>query len=102
MIGTFSSLYLFTTDFLHRMQTGDLSWHSLGYIFILGVMGTSVANILYYRLVQKISPINASLVTFLMPLVALGWGWLDGEPLGFLHIASMLVILSGVYLVLLN
>jgi drug/metabolite transporter (DMT)-like permease len=41
----------------------------------------------------------ASMNTYLMPLMAIFWGWLDGEPIGWPHFISLFVILIGVYLV---
>jgi len=99
MLGALSAIYLSGTDFLSRMHNEPRAWQSLGYVFILGAVGTSVANTLYYRLVQRISPVNASLVTFFIPIVAVGWGYLAGEPVGWTHFASMLLILAGVYIV---
>jgi drug/metabolite transporter (DMT)-like permease len=99
MLGSLSAIYLCESDFLSRMHTQPLAWHSLGYVFILGAVGTSIANTLYYRLVQRISPVNASLVTFFIPIVAVAWGYLAGESVGWAHFASMLLILAGVYVV---
>jgi len=49
-------------------------------------------------LVQLSSPIFTSSVTYLIPLVAMGWGFLDGEDLRLIHLLGMAIILSGVYI----
>jgi drug/metabolite transporter (DMT)-like permease len=37
--------------------------------------------------------------TYLIPLMAIFWGWMDGEHIGIMHFVSLIVILIGVYLV---
>ncbi|MEL6673593.1 MAG: DMT family transporter [Bacteroidota bacterium] len=75
------------------------AWTSLGYIFILGAMGTAIALVLFYRLVQITEPIFSSSVTYVIPIVALALGLMDGETITAGQIGFMLVILAGVYLV---
>lgn len=72
--------------------------HSTLFIMILGMIGTGIANILYYQLIQITSPLFASSVTYFIPIVAMSWGMLDGESLNFMQLVGAGVILSGVYL----
>jgi drug/metabolite transporter (DMT)-like permease len=72
--------------------------HATLFIVILGMVGTGIANILYFQLVQITSPLFASSVTYFIPLVALSWGLLDGENLSFLQLLGTGIILCGVYL----
>ena len=65
---------------------------------ILAVMGTAVANMLFYRLTQRTDAVFASITTYLMPLVALTWGFADGESITWTYWLSMAIILLGVYL----
>ena len=65
---------------------------------ILGVLGSAVATILLYMLVQRAGGLFASLVTYGIPFVALAWGFSDGESIGWLKIFCLLLILLGVYL----
>lgn len=92
-------LYLFTTDFTERFVSVPGAFSSLGYIAILASLGTTFSVILFNRLIQQSGPLFASSVTYIIPVVALGWGIMDGEPLGPLHIVGMGAILAGVYLV---
>ena len=89
---------LFSTDFLLRVQTNPQSWRALGFLMILAVMGTAVANMLFYRLTQRTDAVFASITTYLMPLVALTWGFADGESITWTYWLSMAIILLGVYL----
>ena len=45
------------------------------------------------------SPLFASAVTYLMPIVAIFWGVIDGEVLTPKQYVATVIILSGVYLV---
>lgn len=72
---------------------------SFGYIAILALAGTALANILYFWLTQQTTALFASSVTYLMPLVAVGWGLVDHEILTVYHLLCGLLILAGVYLV---
>ena len=76
-----------------------MQWQGLGYVATLGIVGTAIAMILYYKLLQITSAIFASTVTYLMPVVAVIWGLIDGERLTLVHAAGGLLILLGVYLI---
>lgn len=65
---------------------------------LLGVIGSALATLLFYLLVQKASGLFASLVTYGIPFVALFWGFIDGEPISLAALACLAVILAGVYL----
>jgi drug/metabolite transporter (DMT)-like permease len=67
------------------------------YIFILGVLGTGIANILFFKLIQIATPVFATSVTYLIPIVAIGWGLLDGEILTAVQILGAFVVLLGIY-----
>ena len=67
------------------------------YIAILGILGTGIANIVFFRLIQMSSPVFASSVTYLIPIVACIWGLLDNESLSLAQGFGALVILIGVY-----
>ncbi|RED44585.1 EamA-like transporter family protein [Winogradskyella eximia] len=68
------------------------------YITILAVFGTAIAKVLFFKLVQLSTPVFASSVTYIMPIVALGWGILDGETFSFIQGLAALLVLVGVYL----
>lgn len=65
---------------------------------ILGIIGTAVASIIFYRLVQLSGPLFASLVTYGIPFVAIGWGVVYGEKINIAQVAALAIILGGVYL----
>ena len=91
-------VYLFTTDFTHRMQTDPFAWTALGYVAILAIFGTVVASVFFFMLVQWTNPLFSSMVTYLIPIIALAWGVIDGEMITIWHFIGMGLILSGIYL----
>ncbi len=90
---------LLFTDFftLERFSNPNLP-SALLYITILSVLGTALAKVIFFKLVQISTPVFASSVTYIMPIVALIWGVLDGEAFSFIQGLAALLILVGVYL----
>lgn len=93
------SFYLFSTDFIPKLQTHPSAHSALIYVIILAVFGTAVAVILFNYLVRITSAVYASTVTYLIPVTAIFWGFLRNENINWLHFASMGIILTGVYLI---
>ncbi len=99
IVGIPGLIFLLTgTDFLHRLDTQAGALTGLGYVAILSLGGTVIASVLFFHLVKKTSAIFSSTVAYLMPVVALGWGMLDGEIMTIFHLAGILLIMAGVYL----
>lgn len=99
LIGPLAFVYLFGfTDFTHKLQTQDGAWKAFGFVTLLGLMSTAVATILFNKLVKITTPLFASSVTYLLPIVGVGWGMLDGERLQPLHFIGMAAIIGGVYI----
>lgn len=71
---------------------------SIFYVFLLSLFGTAIAKVLFNNLVQISTPVFASSVTYMMPIVALFWGLLDNEVFSFWQGIATLIILGGVYL----
>lgn len=72
---------------------------SLLYVAILGVIGTGAALIIFNKLIQISDPVFSTSVTYLIPIVALGWGILDGEKFTLVQLFSGFIILAGVMIV---
>jgi len=92
-------LLLGFTDFTTRLFTLPGALQAIGYVAILGVFSTAIALVLFNRLIQIAGPLVASSVTYMMPVVSVMWGIIDGEPMGAGRIFGLLGILAGVYLV---
>ena len=88
------------TDFFRTFDLkNEILVRSLGYLAILSIVGTGIAKTIYNKLVQVSDPVFSSSVTYIIPLVAIFWGVLDGEKLSTLQIFGGVVILLGLYLV---
>lgn len=98
MVGVLSSSYLIYSGFFETMKTHPQAWESLGYLTILATMGTMVASILFFKLIKNTNALFASTLSYLIPIVAVGWGVLDGEIITVWHWLGMAIILSGVYI----
>lgn len=96
--GGLSLLILLTSDFFSR-ATRPSEWPALLALLTLGVLGSGLMSVIFNRVVQLASPLFASSVTYLIPIVALLWGVLDGEQIYAVQYAGMAVCLAGVYLV---
>jgi len=88
---------LYFTDFSAKMNL-QATQHAMFFVMILGIVGTGVANVIFYKLIQISTPIFASSVTYLIPIVACLWGILDNEMLNPLQFIGAFIILIGVYL----
>lgn len=71
---------------------------SMVYITILSFFGTALAKVLFNKLVQMSTAVFASSVTYVITIVALFWGVLDGESFSFIQVIASIIILIGVYL----
>lgn len=98
-VGPVSGVYLFSTDFVLKLNTVPMAWQSLGYVCLLGTLGTSLSIILFNVLIKNTSSIFGASVTYLMPIVAIMWGVSDGESVLPIHIICTIIILLGVYMV---
>ena len=70
---------------------------ALGAVAALGVGGTALALILYFRMLSVHGASRSSLVTYLVPLTALLYGaFLLGEPIHANAIVGLLLIMGGI------
>jgi len=94
-----SFLILVFSGFFNDLEATPHTLKSLSYLSILTVLGTAIAIILYYKLIQNTTPVFASSVTYLLPLIAVVWGLLDGERFSIWYVFGGLLILWGIYLI---
>ena len=93
-------IILFFSDFLFSEFTSNpLIIESIIYIIILALFGTAIAKVLYIKLLAISTPVFSVSTTYLMPIVAIFWGLLDGEIFQPIQFVGTLIILMGVYLV---
>jgi len=92
-------LFGFTGIWEAEVIRGPHFWSSLGYLVILAILGTCVAKVMFNRLIQISTPVFSVSVTYLIPVVGVAWGLLDGERFQLIQLLAAIVILLGVYLV---
>lgn len=74
--------------------------HALAALVLgLGVLGTGLAYLIYYYMVQHLGAVGASGATYLPAVVALLIGASVGEPVTPLEIIALVLILGGVALI---
>ncbi|WCC44919.1 EamA family transporter [Tenacibaculum finnmarkense] len=94
-----ASLVLLFSDFFTSVKLNDQTTTAFGYITVLAVVGTGIAKVLYNKMVHLTTPVFASSVTYLIPIVAVFWGVTDGEKLSLVQLSVGGIILFGVWLV---
>ena len=93
-------IVLFFSDFPFSDFTSDpLILESIVYIVILALFGTAIAKVMYIKLLAISTPVFSVSTTYLMPVVAIFWGLLDGEEFKLTQFIGTSIILIGVYLV---
>ena len=71
---------LFFTDFFTMKTFNHPHFNeSVFYVVFLSLFGTAIAKVLFSKLIQISSPIFASSVAYIMPIIAVSWGLFDGE-----------------------
>jgi len=92
----FSIIGFFSTGIIETIQTNSLAMNGLTYVFILSIVGTALAVLLFNRIIAYSSALFASSVTYFIPIVAVMIGFGFGESITIWQVISMLVILFGV------
>jgi drug/metabolite transporter (DMT)-like permease len=98
MVLPMATIYLFAfTRFSFKIVHMQGAWLPACYIATLGVVGTALALIIFNTMVKLVSPVFASTVTYLIPIVAIGWGVWDGESLLPWHYFGIAAVILGVW-----
>lgn len=90
-----SVIALVFAGFFNNLQVNSGLWEGLGFVSLLSIFGTGLAMMLNYKLLSVSTPLFASTVTLLMPVVAIVWGLLDGEKLTLMQGFGGVIILAG-------
>ena len=99
-IGPIAGLLLFfQTGFTNNLINNDPNYLNFIFINILGILGSGLAFWVFNLLIKETSSVFASSVTYLIPVVAIFWGVIDGESFGIVQFYLCLVIFCGIYLI---
>jgi len=98
--GPVALTYLFGfSDFTSHFNSHPDAIASLGYVSILAIVGTALSVIAFNVLIREAGAVFASTCTYLIPIVAIGWGLIDYEIVNAIQLCSILVIILSVYLI---
>ena len=98
-IGPVALIYLFNTDFINVIETNKNAVSSLGYIAVLGIVGSALSVIFFNYLIKMSGAVFAASSTYIIPIVAVFWGFADGEIISTMQIVAIFVVLGGVWLI---
>ena len=100
IIGPLAAIYLFGfTDVIHHSTQHPEGLKSLGYITILAVFGSALSVVVFNVLIKLSGSVFASSCTYLIPIVAIGWGLFDGEIINLFQVLAVIVIIAGIWLI---
>ena len=100
IIGPLAAIYLFGfTDVIHHATQHPEGLKSLGYITILAVFGSALSVVVFNVLIKLSGSVFALSCTYLIPIVAIGWGLFDGEIINLFQVLAVIVIIAGIWLI---
>jgi drug/metabolite transporter (DMT)-like permease len=97
------SIVLYKTNIAHAWDVNaDLAWQSLGYLAILGIVGSALSMIVFNSLIKYSTALVASTNTFIIPIVAVMWGLFDNEVFTWNILVGLAFSFLGIYLVMMR
>jgi drug/metabolite transporter (DMT)-like permease len=96
---TIPSLIILLATHTHQLNFNDpVIIKSISASAILGILGTTIASILFYVLMKRAGGVFASAVTYGIPFVAMFWDIIHNMPTNIWIWLSLLIILSGIFI----
>jgi drug/metabolite transporter (DMT)-like permease len=92
-------ILLFCTNFAGMGRLLQDWRATAGVIVGLGVLGTGVAFLIYYFLLDELGAVASSSANYLAPAVALLIGWALGERFGLLELVAIALVFASIALV---
>jgi drug/metabolite transporter (DMT)-like permease len=80
------------------IRAGARSVDAIASLLFLGLVGTGLANYGFNTLIRERGPLFAGMVSYLVPVVAMVWGWIDSESISPIQIVALVGILFMVAL----
>ncbi len=98
LIGPIAAIYLFGfTDVVKHANENAEAGASLFFISILAIFGSALSVVAFNQLIKLSGTVFASSCTYLIPIVAIGWGFMYGEVINLLQIVMVGVIVLGIW-----
>ena len=93
-----SVIVLLISDFNFEKLQNPQTKTSLFYVTLLAIFGTTLAKILFNKLINISSAVFASSVTYSMLIVSIFWGVMDGENFSINQLFATIIIVIGILL----
>ena len=93
-----SIIVLLLSDFNFEKLQNQQTQTSLFYVTLLAIFGTTLAKILFNKLINISSAVFASSVTYSMLIVSIFWGVMDGEKFSINQLFATIIIVIGILL----
>ncbi len=98
LIGPIAAIYLFGfTDVVKHASENTEASSSFFFISILAIFGSALSVIAFNQLIKLSGTVFASSCTYLIPIVAIAWGFLYGEVINLLQIVMVGVVVLGIW-----
>lgn len=100
LIGPVAAIYLFGfTDVVAHATQHPEGMRSLGFVSILAIVGSALSVVVYNTLIKLSGTVFAASCTYLIPIVAIGWGLFDGEVINLTQLLAVIVIIGGIWMI---
>jgi drug/metabolite transporter (DMT)-like permease len=100
LIGPVAAIYLFGfTDVVAHATQHPEGLRSLGFVSILAIVGSALSVVVYNTLIKLSGTVFAASCTYLIPIVAIGWGLFDGEIINLVQVLAVIVIIAGIWMI---
>jgi drug/metabolite transporter (DMT)-like permease len=100
LIGPVAAIYLFGfTDVVAHATEHPEGMRSLGFVSILAIVGSALSVVVYNTLIKLSGTVFAASCTYLIPIVAIGWGLFDGEVINLIQLLAVIVIIGGIWMI---
>lgn len=96
-MGILAGLIAWQQQSLAQFRASEVTRWSVGATALLGMAGSAFATVLFYTLIRRAGGLFASLVTYGIPVVAIGWGMIAREPVTLVQVGCLGMILGGVW-----
>lgn len=102
---TIGAAILMPVAILTPSPESDLTLHpaspmtSMIALGLLGIFCTGIATFLFYWILKQHGPLQAGMVSYVIPVMAILWGWVDGEVISLYQLVAIAGIMAMVALV---
>lgn len=89
----------FILEIPQKASIDEVHFKAFMFCVLLGMLGTSLAVLVYNYLIKSTSIIFAASVTYIIPVFAMAWGFLLGEQITIHYFIGLAIIVTGLWIV---